>query len=126
MMKRPQSGKHILLADDDQALTEVTQEMLVFFGHRVTVAQNGHEALAHYLSHQAEFDLVITDLDMPVMDGHALVLALCAEHPDVKIIIITGNSKEVEKSDSLIYKVDYWLAKPFLMNDLMAAIERVV
>jgi CheY-like chemotaxis protein len=120
-----QPDKSILLVDDDQAVIEVTQEILEVLGHRVTIAANGRDALGHYINHKDDIDLVITDLDMPHMDGRTLVAALRADNPRLKIIIITGNRLEIENPDSPIYQVNRWLCKPYWLDDLVNALDAV-
>jgi len=117
--------KAILLVDDDQAVIEVTQEILEFLGHRVTIAANGREAMGHYNNHKDDIDLVITDLDMPHMDGRALVAQLRADNPRLKIIIITGNTLEKENPNSPLYQVNRWLSKPYWIDDLVDALDAV-
>jgi CheY-like chemotaxis protein len=117
------SGKTILLVDDEPTVIKVMQDILEFLEHQVIVAANGHEAMRHYRHHKDEIDLVITDLDMPVMDGRALVSQLRADNPHLKIIITTANPIELESLDSPIFQVTLWLTKPFDMDVLIKALE---
>ena len=119
------SGKTVLLVDDDHAVIKVMQEILRFLEHQVIVADNGREAMRQYFQHKDEIDLVITDLDMPVMDGRALVSQLRADNPQLKIIIMTGNPIELENLDSPIFQVNLWLSKPFDMDVLMKALDTI-
>ena len=118
--------KNILLVDDDPIILKMTKEVLCMLGHQVRVATDGCEALTHFHDCADTIDLVITDLDMPCMDGRTLVSILRASDPSLGIIIITGCEEESGKLDSPIYKVNRWLAKPFSMNDLAAAIDMVM
>ena len=118
-----QPAKGILLVEDDHAVTELTQEILLLLGHHVTVASNGFEAMRAYTHYKNEIDLVITDLDMPVMDGRTLVSQLRADNPHLNIIIITGNVYEAEKPNSPLHQVARWLSKPFRINELEQALD---
>jgi CheY-like chemotaxis protein len=117
--------KNILLVDDDPIILKITKEVLCVLGHQVWVATDGCEALTHFHDCADTIDLVITDLDMPCMDGRTLVSILRASDPSLGIIVMTGNEKELEKPDSPIHAVTHWLAKPFFMNDLVAALDMV-
>ena len=120
-----QPDKTILLVDDNHTVLEVTREILEVLGHQVKVAANGREAMGHYMNHKDDIGLVITDLDMPHMDGRALVAELRADNPRLKIIILTGDSLEVENPDSPIYQANRWLSKPFWIDDLVKALDAI-
>lgn len=120
-----QADKTILLVDDNEAIIEFTQEVLEVLGHQVTVAAHGGEAINKYIAHKDEIDLVITDLDMPVINGRDLVAMLHADNPHLKIIVMTGGSLASESPDSPLYQVKLLLSKPFSLDALVQALMTV-
>lgn len=82
---------HILLVDDDPVMRELAQARLVDSGYHVTSAENGGDGLEKLRERGA--DLVITDLEMPVLDGYELIRAVRADrvHNEIPIICITGS-----------------------------------
>src|SRR5690242_13475156 len=82
------SGKRILIVDDEEQLRACLRTMLELEGHHVTEATNGAEAWK--LFSIGEFDLVITDFQMPVMEGNKLALGIKILAPSVPILMITA------------------------------------
>jgi CheY-like chemotaxis protein len=78
----------ILIVDDDKIIQQVVSRHVSLLGHHVTTANNGIEALAA-IEHQ-RFDIVITDLQMPMMDGHELTIRLHDAQPLIRTIVMTG------------------------------------
>lgn len=81
----------VLVADDEPAIRTLASLMLQSAGHSVIAAANGLEAAALYRSAPEKFDVVVTDLDMPVMDGYQLVELIRETRPLAKIICMSGN-----------------------------------
>jgi CheY-like chemotaxis protein len=90
----PRAAK-ILLAEDEPAVRSVTRAMLAQRGHRVTVAENGHEALRLWREHDGDFDLLLTDMMMPGMTGLELIETLRKEKPGLKAILCSGYSLDI-------------------------------
>jgi CheY-like chemotaxis protein len=78
----------ILIVDDDMIIQQVVSRHVSLLGHHVTTANNGLEALAA-IEHQ-RFDIVITDLQMPMMDGHELITRLHDAQPMIRTIVMTS------------------------------------
>ena len=83
-------GEMILIVDDEKALCSVMQRTLETYGYRTLAAYDGAQAVALYSQRGSEISLVITDLDMPTLDGAAAAAALLSINPDVKIMVVTG------------------------------------
>ena len=115
-------NRTILLVDDEITLLRATHEVLKLSGYQVISAANGQEAQLFFNQHQARLDLVITDLDMPDMDGVALMMALRHEKPQLKIIIISGNIELIENTNHPLHQADLVLAKSFRLTRLLEAI----
>lgn len=88
------SGARILLVDDDLLVSETLSAILRRAGYVITTAVNGNAGLKELQSQ--EFDLVITDIMMPRMDGIETILAIRRHNPSQKIIAISGGSLEVD------------------------------
>lgn len=107
----------ILIAEDDDAIRALVARALTEEGHEVVLTVDGGEALDKLGAH-GPFDLLLTDIKMPVMDGIALALAAARDHPDLLIVLMTGFADQRERAhglDALIHDV---LTKPFSLSDL--------
>jgi len=80
--------RRILVVDDQESMRSLLKDMLDVIGYEVTLAEGGEEALR--LLNTLDFDLVLTDLNMPGMDGTALLRAIKAGKADLPVVIITG------------------------------------
>jgi len=113
----------ILLAEDEEGLRGFVERALAAAGHEVVVAADGAEAL-HLLSGADEpFDLLLSDIKMPVMDGIALALAAARDDPDLVIMLMTAYADQRERAhglDALIHDV---IAKPFTLAEIRSAVE---
>ena len=113
-------GKRILLAEDEEPLRACLRMLLEVEGHHVTEARNGAEALKLFTA--GEFDLVITDFEMPVMEGDRLAAGIKLLAPSLPILMITGSVRVPGGENA----VDALLDKPFTAADLQGAIEKLL
>jgi two-component system cell cycle sensor histidine kinase/response regulator CckA len=88
----PTGHEHVLLVDDEKALTETGQEFLETLGYEVTVRNNSVEALKLFTGDPHAFDLIVTDQTMPNMTGLELAQACMALRPDIPVVLATGFS----------------------------------
>jgi len=112
----------ILIAEDDEAVRGFVQRALNEDGYDTAAARDGAEALDVLTRENGAFDLLLTDIRMPVMDGIALALATARDHPDVTILLMTGYADQRERAhglDQLIYDV---VTKPFTLAQLHDAV----
>ncbi len=114
-------GKRILLVDDEEPLRASLRMMLELDGHQVTEASNGAEALNLFTI--GEFDLVITDFEMPVMEGNELAAGLKLLAPSVPILMITASERARRGVEN---PVDALLNKPLTVSDLRRALEKLL
>jgi PAS domain S-box-containing protein len=84
------NGELVLVVDDDEHIRAIALKILERFGYRVLHAANGAEAIAVYAQHREDIAIVLTDMDMPVMDGTSTLIALKAMNPQVKVIASSG------------------------------------
>ena len=107
----------ILVVDDDDGVRNMVSALLVAEGHRVITAANGAEAVAVYRSLPSRIDLVITDLDMPTMDGVQEILRIRLTNPGAKFICMTGSSADrCPQGVALV-------AKPFVIGEFLACVK---
>ncbi len=111
----------VLVVDDFPANLMLLEKQLANLGHRVTLAENGEQALALWQS--TPFELVLTDCSMPVMDGHALARAIRASEqaqglPPCRILGITANAQAEERERCLASGMDDCLFKPIGLQTL--------
>ena len=117
----------VLLVDDNADVRTGMRRALVRLGHEVVVAADGREALRAFEGDPCE--LVITDINMPEMDGIELILALSARWPKVPVIAISGGGllpKELLLASAEVLGVVTTLPKPVGVSDLEAAVKRAL
>jgi CheY-like chemotaxis protein len=112
----------ILIAEDEETLRALCARALMTDGHDVVTASDGAEALDTLTREQGRFDLLLTDVKMPVMDGIALALSAARDHPELTILLMTGYADQRERAhglDALIHDV---ISKPFSLAEIRAAV----
>jgi|SRR5882757_2312694 CheY-like chemotaxis protein len=112
----------ILVADDEEGLRSLIARALKQDGHEVMTASDGAEALDLLTREQGAFELLLSDIRMPVMDGIALALTAARDHPDVTILLMTGYADQRERAhglDALIHDV---ITKPFSLATMRTAV----
>jgi CheY-like chemotaxis protein len=115
--------RRILVVDDEPLVCDAVKMMLEFDGHKVQIAKNGKDALALFDS--GEFDLVITDFEMPAMKGDELAAAIKARAPKQPIVMITAYAEMLRSAGNPLTGVDGVISKPFLLENLREAIAKV-
>ena len=109
----------ILIAEDDDNVRAFVTRALSHAGHEVVEAEDGGLASEVMLEEEGRFDLLLSDIKMPVMDGIALALNVAASWPEVTIVLMTGFADQRERAhglEALIYDV---IPKPFSLQMLM-------
>ncbi len=103
-------GKRILVAEDDDAARDMLSALLVQAGYNVYAARNGQEALAEM--QRKHFDVVVTDCDMPHLDGRELLSFSRAAWPHIPVIMLSGGP--AESSEEVTRLGAYaWIEKPY-------------
>jgi two-component system, cell cycle response regulator CpdR len=116
----------ILIAEDEESLRAMCARGLTLSGHEVMTACDGSEALDILKHEEGRFDLLLTDIRMPIMDGIALALAAARDFPDLVILLMTGYADQRERAhglDALIHDV---ITKPFTLAVLRAAVDEAL
>lgn len=119
-------GKLVLVADDELFIRETIKRTLEDRGYRVLTAQDGTEALAVYAGNQKEIDMVVTNVEMPFMDGPALCRALKKLNPDVRILVSSGHKQREKVAEIKTCGVDQFLAKPYTADQLADRVRTVI
>ncbi|MFP3945213.1 MAG: cell cycle two-component system response regulator CpdR [Alphaproteobacteria bacterium] len=114
----------ILLAEDDKSLCVFLKKALQKAGHDVTAVECGDDALR--LLERTEFDLLLTDIVMPGIDGIELASMAAERHPDMKIMFITGFAVVALYARNEAPKDSKVLSKPFHLRDLVREVNRLV
>ena len=124
----------ILLAEDDKAVQSFVSRALAHRGHAVTAVDDGLQALEAL--HEAGagagagagggFDLLITDIVMPGLDGIALALRVARDRPNLPILMMTGYSAERQRAHNLEELICRVITKPFNLEQICKAAEEVL
>lgn len=113
----------ILVAEDDPSVRAFVVSALTMKGHDVVAEEDGGLAAETVDVEGGRFDLLLSDIKMPIMDGIALALDVAAKYPDIIIVLMTGFADQRERAhglDALIYDV---IVKPFTLAELLAKID---
>lgn len=117
----------ILIVEDTRLMRDSLVDVLTASDHVVTTAENGLEAV-EMIEAGGEFDIIITDIIMPEMDGIQAILEIQTMQPDARIIAISGGSARMEKAQGLETASRLGavavLEKPFEVDALLAAVEK--
>jgi CheY-like chemotaxis protein len=115
----------ILVAEDDDAIRAMIIRALNKDGHDLIAANDGAAAL-DALKHNGGFDLLLSDVKMPVMDGIALALAAGRDHPDLTIMLMTGYADQRERAHGLDALVHDIINKPFSVDQIQGAVREAL
>jgi two-component system, cell cycle response regulator CpdR len=116
----------VLLAEDEDPLRAMCARALTGDGHDVEAARDGGEALDLLTREHGRFDLLLTDVRMPVMDGIALALATARDFPDLTILLMTGFADQRERAQGLDAIIHDVIAKPFTLAMLRGAVNEAL
>jgi CheY-like chemotaxis protein len=116
----------ILIAEDEAALCAMCARGVTMDGHEVATARDGGEALDLLAREDGRFDLLLTDVHMPVMDGIALSLAAARDFPDLTILLMTGYADQRERAQGLDALIHDVIAKPFSLATLRGAVNEAL
>ncbi len=123
----PENGTEtVMVVDDEEAIRQLSRELLEDFGYRVFTFTNGEEALAAFEKSPELFDLVITDMTMPRMTGDDLARELNRIRKDIPIILCTGYNESISEAKALDMGIDKFLLKPIENNELLFQIRKIL
>lgn len=116
----------ILLAEDDDSVRAFVTRALESDGHDVDTAEDGGEAMEILTRQQGKFDLLLSDIKMPMMDGIALTLNAARDWPNLKILLMTGFADQRERAYGLDDIVEDIVQKPFSLADIRQAVQQAL
>jgi CheY-like chemotaxis protein len=112
----------VLIADDEASMRALVARAIAMDGHETVTAQDGAEALEILTREAGAFDLLLTDIQMPIMDGIALALSAARDFPDLTILLMTGFADQRERASNLEALVHDVITKPFSVADIRTAV----
>lgn len=114
----------ILIAEDDLAVQSFVYRALAREGHDVTAVDDGLRALD--VLREAKFDLLITDIVMPGLDGIALALKVARDYPELPTLLMTGYSAERQRAHNLDELICQVISKPFTLKQICSVAGEVL
>ena len=118
------AARKILVVDDDRVITRVCRRILTEAGRDVETTESGREGLRRALS--KHFDLVVTDLKMPDLNGMELVRSLSQQRPETRVIIITGYGTIPTAVAATKLRVSDFIEKPFTPEEILGAVNEAL
>jgi two-component system, cell cycle response regulator CpdR len=112
----------LLIVDDEESMRALVARAIAMDGHEIVTAADGAEALEILSNGQNAFDLLLTDIQMPVMDGIALALTAARDLPDLTILLMTGFADQRERASGLNAIAHDVITKPFSVADIRSAV----
>ncbi|MFC1749293.1 PAS domain S-box protein, partial [Pseudomonadota bacterium] len=118
--------EHILIVDDEEVQTALMQQMLTRHGYHVTTCTRSKLALDLFKQNPDDFDVVITDQNMPEMTGDIMAMAMLKIRPDLPIIICTGYSQRVGAEEAKAMGIRDYIMKPVTTKDLTRVLAKIL
>jgi two-component system cell cycle response regulator CpdR len=108
----------LLLVEDDESVRQLAARALERAGHSVETACDGEEGLARIVDAEGRYDLVVSDIRMPAMDGIEMSKQAAARYPGLKIMLVTGYADQRERARELDGIIVDVLLKPFSLASI--------
>ena len=122
----PRGRERVLFIDDEEFLAELGKDLLEKLGYTVIAMTDGPEAIRFFSENPDRFDLVLTDMTMPVITGVEVARSLLGTRPDIPIILLTGYSDDVSTEKAMAMGIRGFLMKPLSRHELATAVRRVL
>lgn len=123
----PLSGSEtILLAEDDETVRAMNVMTFESAGYRVLQAGDGQDAIAKFIEHQEIIDLLVFDVVMPKTDGKSAYEEIRKMRPDIKVLFMSGYTKEIVITKGVLEDEVFFLAKPFKPQELLLLIHEIL
>lgn len=113
----------ILLVEDDESLIEMVQKWLNLAGLKTTLTMDGSEALKVFRDNY--FDLVILDIDLPIIDGITISKIIKERNPKLPVILCSGYTESITPEKIAESKADSFITKPMNLDFLLSEIQRL-
>ena len=118
-------GKTILLIDDEEMVINIIEMMLKEIGYKVLKAHNGHEGLQLFKTNKSKIDLIISDLEMPNMNGNEVLDKLREIDPEIKVMLSSGALTDMDEQEVIDSGFDGFLKKPYSIMTLCEKMSEV-
>ena len=112
----------VLIADDEESMRTLVARAIAMDGHDAVTAEDGAEALEILTREDGAFDLLLTDIQMPIMDGIALALTVARDFPRLTILLMTGFADQRVRASNLNAIAHDVITKPFSVADIRTAV----
>jgi two-component system, cell cycle sensor histidine kinase and response regulator CckA len=119
-------GELILVIEDEEAVRELTKTTLEAYGYRVVTAQDGEQGITRFKENARDIRVLVTDTDMPYLDGMGAVHAIKQMRPDIPVIIASGSKHDTEQALRIKGEHCFNLGKPFSADQLLLAVGMAV
>ncbi len=116
------TSKRVLFIDDEPAITEMAAQILKNHNYQATIFNDGNEALRYFSEHPHDFDIVVTDLIMPLISGSELATRCAAINPNVPVVLTTGFGERISPASYRQWGVSTLITKPFSIQQLLATL----
>ena len=124
MENKDDTTPRVLVVDDEPAVREFVERALSYAGYAVTTAESGHAALEEL--EKRSYDLLLTDIVMPDLDGIALALKVAKQYPKTRVMIMTGFANQRERAHNLDFLVHDVVAKPFTLDEISQKVKKAL
>ncbi len=114
---------HVLYVEDDEDIRKKSMDLFHNFFEHITTVKDGVEALEEY--NKNPYDIIITDISMPRMDGIELIRKIRQDKPKIPIIVYSAWNSSSYMSDCISLNVDGYLLKPMQVKNLIEVLEKV-
>ena len=121
-------GAQVLVVEDDPSLAKLLSTALTKAGYRVSVANDGLEALVEIDRAQPKPQLIIADIMIPELDGVSLVRALKTQQAtkNIPVILVTSKTDAKSIAEGISAGAKYYVTKPFVLDDLLTKVKRAL
>lgn len=120
------NGEIVLVVDDEESIRHIAQRTLERFGYKVMLASNGAEGVSLYAQNRDRIAVVLTDMAMPIMDGPALIMALKAMNPKVRIVGSSGLTTSGGVTRAVGTGIEHFVPKPYTAEAMLTVLKKVL
>ena len=124
---KKRSNTNILVVDDEQDIVNLIKQSLEPNGFQAYIFIEPSAALEHFISHSKDYDIVISDIRMPGMNGYEFIRNVKENNPKVKVILMTAFEVDDKEFHNVLsdIKLDTFLQKPFHIQQLNEVMEKI-
>jgi CheY-like chemotaxis protein len=122
----PVGSERILLVDDEETIIDTGREMLEYLGYSVEIFNSSLSALTQFETSPDRYDLIISDMTMPEMNGDELAKKMIAIRPDIPIIICTGYNPKIDEATATALGLKAFIFKPLTFQKLAVTVRGVL